>query len=314
MKRIAIPIALKGFRTLMSAALLLPLICCVGTDLRLPSVSESKTALSLPGKVVWHDLITHTPKESRLFYETLFGWEFEELGWDISRLRQINYTLIRHNGTLIGGMVDANQLGRPNPEQLSQWVVVISVGDIDAATAQVAAQKGTVRQEPVDVGERGKLALVEDASGAEFALLQTRDGDPQDTPLTVGSFLWDEVWTDDVDSASRFYERITGLETADHAGDQGGSYRLLKDKQTARMGVLPMPLEGLAPTWVSYIRVADADPVARQAAALGGRVLIDVRQREVGGEAALIAGPSGAGIAIQTWTPRPGAEETTTTQ
>lgn len=188
------------------------------------------------------------------------------------------------------------------------------MSDVDAAAAQVVAQEGKVRQAPIDVGERGKLALVEDASGAGFALLQTRDGDPKDTPMTVGGFLWDEVWTDDVESASAFYAQITGLETADHAGAQGGSYRLLRDGKKARIGVLPMPLEGLAPTWVSYIRVADADPVARQVAALGGKVLIDVVQREVGGEAALIAGPSGAGIAIQTWMPRPGASELTTTK
>lgn len=120
MRKITKTTAMKGFRGIVSALLLMPLMGCVTTDLALPSVTDSKTTLALPGKVVWHDLITHTPEESRLFYETLFGWEFEELGWDIYRLRNINYTLIRHNGQLIGGMVDANQLGRPNPEKLSQ--------------------------------------------------------------------------------------------------------------------------------------------------------------------------------------------------
>ena len=34
---------------------------------------------------------------------------------------------------------------------------------------------------------------------------------------------------------------------------------------------------------------------------LGGRVIIDARKRQIGGKVAFIAGPSGAGIALQTW-------------
>jgi predicted enzyme related to lactoylglutathione lyase len=73
---------------------------------------------------------------------------------------------------------------------------------------------------------------------------------------------------------------------------------------TPRAGVLPTPLKGLPSTWTSYVRVADVRAITAQVQALGGRVLVDARERKVGGEAALIAGPSGAVIALQTWTPR----------
>ena len=42
-----------------------------------------------------------------------------------------SYMLIRHNGELIGGMVDTNALGKD--ENISQWITTISVADIDAA-------------------------------------------------------------------------------------------------------------------------------------------------------------------------------------
>ncbi|MEE4185047.1 MAG: hypothetical protein V2J12_04705 [Gammaproteobacteria bacterium] len=34
---------------------------------------------------------------------------------------------------------------------------------------------------------------------------------------------------------------------------------------------------------------------------LGGKVLLDAAPRELGGEVALIQGPSGAGVVLQTW-------------
>ena len=36
-------------------------------------------------------------------------------------------------------------------------------------------------------------------AGALLALLQTRDGDPADREAEIGDFLWDELWTTDVD-------------------------------------------------------------------------------------------------------------------
>ncbi len=277
---------------------------CASVNISLPAVVENPTALSLPGKVVWHDLITHKPAASRRFYESLFGWQFEDVGVKLGPLRSVNYTLIRHEGRLIGGMVDANLLGRSDADKLSQWVVVLSVEDVDAAVATVASQGGTVRHGPVDLDARGRLAMIEDANGAELALLQTRDGDPADAPLTIGSFLWDEVWTNDPDASSTFYQDLTGLQPGERIEAQGAAYRLLASGNTPRMGILQSPLPELPSLWVSYIRVADADAITARVEDLGGRVLIDVTQRNVGGEAALIADPSGAGIAIQTWTPR----------
>jgi predicted enzyme related to lactoylglutathione lyase len=62
-----------------------------------------------------------------------------------------------------------------------------------------------------------------------------------------------------------------------------------------------MPFEGEHPVWVNYLRVEDPSAITTRVEGLGGRVLLDVRERDVGGSAALIAGPSGAGVALQTW-------------
>jgi predicted enzyme related to lactoylglutathione lyase len=61
------------------------------------------------------------------------------------------------------------------------------------------------------------------------------------------------------------------------------------------------PLEELGPVWVSYLRVESPADIAAKVDSLGGRVIVEAQARAIGGEVAFVAGPSGAGIALQTW-------------
>jgi uncharacterized protein len=153
--------------------------------------------------------------------------------------------------------------------------------------------------------DRGRLALVRDAEGALLGLLETRDGDPLDSEPEVGSFLWDELWTTNVQNAAVFYNGVAGLapDTIDIDADRetAATYRVLKAGDTPRAGILPNPLDGLDPVWVSYIRVESPAAITSRAAELGGRIIVEAQPRPLGGEVAFIAGPSGAGIALQTW-------------
>jgi predicted enzyme related to lactoylglutathione lyase len=67
---------------------------------------------------------------------------------------------------------------------------------------------------------------------------------------------------------------------------------------------LPNPIDGLAPLWSTYVRVEDPAAITARVEALGGRVLLPAQQRDLGGQVALIADPSGAGFVIQTWQPK----------
>lgn len=279
---------------------------CATMTVNLPPVTDAPTAQRLPGKVIWHDLVTSRPAEARAFYAGLFGWEFEDLGLDLGFGRTLNYTLIRHQGQLIGGMVDANRLDNvavEDRDRMSQWVVLLSVADVDAAAAEVLAGGGQVLTPPTDFVDRGRLALIRDPQGAVVALLETRDGDPPDRPSTLDGFLWDELWADDVAAATGFYARLAPYTAGDRAVAEGGSYRYLEAGGEPRVGILPMPVPDLRPLWVTYVRVADPAAIAAKVPGLGGRVLLAPQPRELGGEVALIADPSGAGIAIQSWDP-----------
>lgn len=272
---------------------------CATVNVDLPAISESATGERDTGRVVWHDLITTTPEASRKFYGDLFGWTFEKPNVVLGFGSSDTYMLIRHNGRLIGGMFDARQLRKD--VNISQWITVISSADIDAATSAVRAAGGEVLTEPTSLPTRGTMGVYADSSGALFALVETRDGDPPATDEpAINGFLWDELWTDDVSGSVKFYGGVLGL-THNVESSGGADYQLLTRGDEPAAGILEHPFEGERPVWANYLRVEDPGAITARVEALGGQVIVDAQPRPIGGEVAVILGPSGAGIALQTW-------------
>lgn len=286
---------------LQGSALLLA--ACAATGVNLPAVSESSSGERFPGKIIWRDLLTNDPAASQRFYGELFGWEFEGVGIAAGLTGNSTYTLIRHNGTLIGGMVDTEAVN--NRSDISQWVVLMSVSDVEEAAGRFADEGGMVITPPTDLQRRGKISVVKDAEGALLALLETKDGDPADREPEIGGFLWDELWATDIERATHFYKKAAGFDSADWDTDADAqapaNYRLLKSDNVPRAGIIANPLEDLGPVWVSYLRVNSPSAITTRVAELGGRVIVEAQARTLGGEVAFVAGPSGAGIALQTW-------------
>jgi len=273
---------------------------CSTIAIDLPPVSETSTGVHDTGRVIWHDLLTTTPEASRRFYGELFGWTFETPSIYVGFGSDEDYMLIRHNGRLIGGMLNANTLGRDT--NISQWITMISVDDIDAAVERVTANGGAVLTRPTELLSRGSLAVLEGPTGALFAMIQTRDGDPPSYEPEHDGFLWDELWTNDVANASLFYEHVFSYEPQDYpVGDTSRSYRVLRRNEQPLAGVMANPFADEHPVWVNYLRVEDPAAITSRVTALGGRIIVEAQARDIGGRVAFVAGPSGAGIALQTW-------------
>ena len=283
---------------LLAAALLFGACAAITPDL--PPITDAPTGIHHAGKVVWHDLLTNTPEASRKFYGELFGWTFEEPGLDLGFGPPSSYMLIRNNGELIGGMFDTNVF--PDRGNISQWITVVSVADIDAAVAAAEDQGGDILTPPTHLASRGSIAVLADSTGALLAVLQARGGDPADREPVTNSFLWDELWTSDVAKSSSFYQAVVGYDSENRAfGDEGDTYHLLKSGGEPRAGIEPNPFGDAPPIWVNYLRVADPAAITARVESLGGKVIVAAQAREIGGHAAMIAGPSGASIALQTW-------------
>jgi len=287
---------LRTLRTLFIVALA-GLAACTAANITLPPVTDQPTGAHIPGKVIWHDLLTDDVDSARHFYGELFGWKFESptVGQNSA------YTLITLNGSRIGGMIDATKI-RADVD-LTQWVSILSVENVDAATALFKTSGGTVFTEPTDLTDRGRISVVADSQGALVALLRTEGGDPKDQEPQIGGFLWDELWTDDPNQSIDFLSELVAYE-GNTVAIEGEDYRYLSSAGQPRVGIRKNPLPGLTPTWVTFIRVEDPAAITARVEELGGKVFVEAQTNPIGGQVAIIADPAGAGLVIQSWTPR----------
>lgn len=290
-------------RYFIASALIALITACSGMQYDLPPVSQAADGQRRPGKFIWHDLVSDDVAGSQAFYSALLGWEFRKLP-----LLSADYWLISLEGRSIGGMVEQRQAGQR--DVVSQWVSVMSVDDAEAAHARAQRLGATVLTAPVSLGSRGTVAVYQDPGGAVFATLQTPDGDAPDrsTQPAEGDFLWHELWSADVDSLSGFYAKLSAMESeirpALSAAGEAVDFRILRAGGVPRAGIRALPADDMPSLWMPYLRVAsrqNLDALLARVPTLGGKVLVPAVPRAVGGFVAVIAGPSGAPVALQTW-------------
>jgi predicted enzyme related to lactoylglutathione lyase len=284
--------SLRRRLVLLSAIASLGVAACSG--LRLSPVTAEPTSRWIPGKFIWHDLITHDVDAVKRFYADIFGWTFESLpGTD-------RYTVIRHDGEMIGGIVfsDRKVDGKP----ISQWVGLMSVPNVDVAATRIRQAGGRVFAGPRDIDDRGRLAVVGDPQGAVFGLVRTTGGDPPDRQAELGDWLWNELWCTDQGQAAAVYASLVGFELETHETAVAGKpYTVFAQDGTPRAGLLVDPFPEVTPYWLSYVRVEDPAAVVARVEGLGGRVLLKPAAQHRQGTVAIIADPTGAEVAIQKW-------------
>jgi len=262
-----------------------------------PPVAPTPTATREIGHFVWYDLLTTDVPAVQEFYASLFGWTFEAEPDGGG----VDFVTIRHEGRAIGGMVATGDLERD--VNVSQWVASLSVLDVDSAAARVTRLGGEIVNEPRDLPDRGRTALVRDDQGALLALLASSSGDPPVDRTRTGAWLWTELWSRDIDSSVEFYSGLLDYEVATVEGGGAEEYRVLSVRDIPRAGILEYELPELHPNWVPYVLVDDPDDLVGRVEALGGRVLIAPNPDIRNGSVALIADPSGAALTIQRWPP-----------
>ena len=173
------------------------------------------------GKFVWFDLLTNDLPGTKQFYGELFNWEFEETASDNS-----SNATIKNNDTAIGGIIYLKRLDENESE--SRWLSYLSVADVQRSVEQFHEAGGTVLKEGRDVQGRGRVAVVKSPQGAIVALLRTKDGDPEDTALTTGAWIWTELWTSDVMASITFYKLLSGFTEKTVDTSVGEKYHFLK--------------------------------------------------------------------------------------
>jgi uncharacterized protein len=160
--------------------------------------------------------------------------------------------------------------------------------------ARVGELGGAVHAEPFDVMEAGRMAVVQDPTGAVFALWQPRENIGAEVVNAPGALSLNQLNTTDPQRAQEFYEQLFGWRTESvQGGDQ--PYWGIYSGDRLNGGMMQLPAEMGAPShWLVYFGIDDIDAVADRIGESGGTIMVP--KTEVPGGHFLVARDPQGGV------------------
>jgi len=245
-----------------------------------------------PGTFCWADLGSPDAAAATRFYTSLFGWTAEDRPMGAEAV----YTMLAVDGRPVAALYQQD----PLQQGLSpQWLSYISVQSADVAAHLARELGGTVLLEPFDVLDVGRMALLQDPTGAIVAVWEPRSHAGAALVGEPGSIGWHELDTNDVIRAGRFYQALFGW-TAETRPVGPGIYTTFSAADGARAGMVSPRAAGESgvPHWLVYFVVGDCEAHAARAQVLGGTVRLPPTDTPGVGRFALLADPQGAAFAV----------------
>ena len=246
------------------------------------------------GTFCWPELASTDQSSARKFYTALFGWQAQE--FDMGN--GATYTTFLADGEAVGALhqMQKDQLAQGIPPH---WLSYVSVESADATAQRAVELGGKKLMEPFDVFDMGRMAAIQDPTGATFALWQpkshigvTRLGD-------VGALCWTELMTTDAAKAQAFYTGLFGWK-AEAMPASNMNYTILKNGGNSAGGMAQITPEmgGMPSNWGVYYRVEDCDASVAKAIGLGAKVLMPAMDVPTVGRMATLADPQGAAFSV----------------
>ena len=240
-----------------------------------------------PGTFSWADLATSDPDGAKAFYVGLFGWDTEDNPVPDGSV----YTMLAKDGKHVGALYGARE-GQP-----PAWNSYVTVESADASAAAAAQHGGTVEMEPFEVMNVGRMAVVQDPTGAYFSVWEPRESIGAERVNEPGAITLNQLNTSDPDRAEEFYAGVFGWRfEAVGGGDM--PYRGIYNGDRLNGGMMPLAAEGGVPShWLVYFGSEGVDDDAGRIGELGGTVM--VQPMPVPGGRILVArDPQGAVFAV----------------
>jgi uncharacterized protein len=274
-------------RLILAGAASLALSTAVLVSLGARQAPQASAAAA--GTFVWHDLVTDNPGASRAFYGALFNWTFED-GQGVDP----GYTIIRHDGRPIGGIVTRAR----DADSVAQWLAYVVVADVDRATEAFRQAGGRVFRGPLNARKDLRVAAVADAQGAPLGLASRGALAGEESVPGIHRWLWMEYVARDPEAALAFYSGALGFTHEVSESRENFTYHLLTtDRPRAGLYRSPWPRDTSA--WLPYVRVTDPAASAARAMQLGGTIVLAPTPGVRNGSLAIVLDPAGAPLALQ---------------
>lgn len=238
-----------------------------------------------PGAFSWVDLGTTDADGAKAFYQALFGWEAKDMPAGEGAM----YTMLFVGDDAVGALYGQGD-GAAEPPQ---WLSYVTVERADDAADAAATLGGSVLGQPFDVLDAGRMALLQDPTGAVFAVWEPHGHIGAGRVNDASCLCWNDLVTSDPDGAIRFYSALFRWEVAELDG--AGGYRIIRNDGRSNGGVMPADLFGESggSYWLAYFNAGDLDAALATATGAGGRVIAGPRVVPAG-RFAVLADPQGA--------------------
>jgi len=253
----------------------------------MPNIDSHK-----PGSFCWIELSTSDQNAAKKFYESIFGWTANDFPMGPDGV----YTMFQLAGR------DTGAAATLRPEQLAakvppHWMLYIAVQSADSAVDRAAKAGGKILMPAFDVMDVGRMAVIQDPTGAVFCVWQANKGIGIQLAGEPGTFCWADLNSPDPERAKQFYGEVFGWTFIE---DTLTGYFQIKNGDDFIGGVPPVrPQMAHAPShWLSYILVAECDATAAKAKQLGARFCLEPKSMENIGRFSVLADPQGAVFAI----------------
>jgi predicted enzyme related to lactoylglutathione lyase len=247
-----------------------------------------------PGTFCWVELATSDSEAAKTFYTQLFGWTYEDLPMGPGMV----YTMLKLDGKNVGALYKQME------EQASQgvppnWLSYVSVTNADESTAKAKDLGATILKDAFDVMTVGRMSVVQDPTGAVFALWQAGESKGADIYNVPNSLCWNELMTTDTAKDKEFYTNLFGWgANTQNFGDF--EYTMFQNGERGAGGMLQITPEmgPIPPNWLAYFAVDDCDAKVQKATELGAKVMKPAADIPGIGRFAILIDPQGAGFAL----------------
>jgi predicted enzyme related to lactoylglutathione lyase len=244
----------------------------------------------LAGTFCWPELATSDQKGGVAFYRGLFGWDLDEQPIGPTE----TYSMFKIRGLEVAAACSLR------PEEQRQglpphWNAYVSVVSADTAVKRAQELGGKVLAPPFDVMDAGRMAVLQDPTGAVVSVWQPNRHIGARILREPGTLGWTELVTRDTDAAEKFYTQLFGWETK-----TGGGYTEFIVGSTPDAGMMKIDEKWghVPPHWMPYFQVDDCDASAARATGLGGRVNVPPNDIPHVGRFSMLSDPQGAMFSI----------------
>ena len=145
-----------------------------------------------PGTFCWFELGTTDGEAAKKFYTELFDWSFDDHPMGPAMV----YTMLKQDGKDVGALyqMPAEMTDQGIPPH---WLSYASVTSADETAAKAKELGATLMKEPFDVMDVGRMAVIQDPTGAVFALWQAKAHTGAGVVNVPNSVCWNELATPD---------------------------------------------------------------------------------------------------------------------